>query len=85
MLPALLVLLDQLLLWVRLLHNYRPIDARDRLSIHPSHENVESVVVRGRASDSHIRGPGFDSCAVILKLWAIIVHSTLLQFTQLYK
>ena len=27
--------------------------------------------LRGRASDSRLRGPGFESCAAVLKPWAI--------------
>ena len=41
--------------------------------------------LRGRASDSRLRGPGFESCAAVLKPWASFFHSTLLQSTQLYK
>ena len=40
--------------------------------------------IRGRASDSRLRGPGFESCAAVLKPWASCFHSTLFQFTQLY-
>ena len=39
----------------------------------------------GRASDSRLREPGFEPCAAVLKPWASYFHSTLLQFTQLYK
>ena len=42
--------------------------------------------LRGRASDSGLREPGFESCAAVLKSWASLVfHSTLLQFTQQHK
>ena len=41
--------------------------------------------LRGRASDSRLREPGFESCAAGLKPWARFFYSTLLQFTQLYK
>ena len=41
--------------------------------------------LRGRASDSRLREPGFESCAAALKPWASFFHSTLLQFTQLFK
>ena len=27
--------------------------------------------LKGRASDSRLRGPGFESCAAVLKMWAI--------------
>ena len=41
--------------------------------------------LRGRPPDSRLREPGFESCAAVLKSWASFFHSTLLQFTQLYK
>ena len=41
--------------------------------------------LRGRASDSWLWKPGFESCAAVLKPLASFFHSTLLQFTQLYK
>ena len=28
--------------------------------------------LRGRASDSRLRGPGFESCAAVLKPWASV-------------
>ena len=33
--------------------------------------------LRVRASDSRLRGPGFESCAAVLKPWASCFHSTL--------
>ena len=42
--------------------------------------------LRDRASDSRLRGPGFEFCAAVLKPWVgKFFHSTLLQFTKLYK
>ena len=41
-------------------------------------------LLRGRASDSRLIEPGFESCATVLKLGQVF-HSILLQFTQLYK
>ena len=41
--------------------------------------------LRGRVSDARPREPGFNSCAAVLKPWASFFHSTLLQFTQLYR
>ena len=29
--------------------------------------------LRGRASDSRLRGPGFESCAAVIKHWASVV------------
>ena len=43
-----------------------------------------SAVAQGRASDSRLRGPGFESCPAVLTLRKFF-HSTLLQSTQLYK
>ena len=39
----------------------------------------------GRAPGSWLQEPGFESCAAVLKPRASVFHSTLLQFTQLYK
>ena len=46
---------------------------------------VSQQWLRGRASDSRLREPGFESYASVLKHWASSFHCTLLQFTQLYK
>ena len=40
--------------------------------------------LRGRALDSQLRGPRFESCAEVLKPWAIF-SLTVLQFPQLYE
>ena len=45
--------------------------------------NYRAQWLRGRASDSQLREPGFESCAAVLKLGKFF-HYTLLQFT-LYK
>ena len=41
--------------------------------------------LRGRALDFRLREPGFESCTAVLKTLGTFFHSTLLQFTQLYK
>ena len=41
--------------------------------------------LKGRAPDSRLREPGFESCVAVLKPWTTFSTHTLLQFTQLYK
>ena len=52
---------------------------------HKKYAAVVAQWVRGRASDFRLKGPEFKSYAAVLKPWASLFHSTLLQFTQLYK
>ena len=62
-------------------HGYVNKDTRTDANTH----TCRAQWLRGRPSDSRLREPGFESCAPVLKPWARFFHSTLLQFTQLYK
>ena len=41
--------------------------------------------LRGRVADSRLQESGFESCAAVFKTLGKFYHSTLLQYTQLYK
>ena len=57
-----------------------------RLSrVQPIYLSIPRLERMGRTSNSRLRGPGFESCAVVLNPWASFFHSTLHQITQLYK
>ena len=57
-----------------------------RLDIEINYWICRAQWLRGRSSDSRLRGPGFESYAAVLKpSLHKFFHSTLFQFTQLYK
>ena len=46
---------------------------------------VRAQWLRGRASDSRLKGPGFESCAAVLKPWASFFTLDCSKFTLLYE
>ena len=69
-------------------HHDVSIEARILYSCYIFVINLYSAMIQGRASDSRLRDPGFESCTAVLKLWAsfFTLHcSTLLSCINEYQ